>query len=176
MLDPKTLRALIKYCPKTGQLIWKFRERSAFKSDKDFKRWNNRYAGTFALNSDNGKGYMHGGIMGKLHKAHRVAWAIHYGEIPAHFIDHVNGNKSDNRIENLRVATNSQNKMNMPHPRNNTSGFKGVSFYKRNGRWRAGIGANGKQKTIGYFDSPEEAYAAYCNAAKELHGEFARVR
>jgi hypothetical protein len=87
-------------------------------------------------------------------------------------VDHINLNGLDNRRDNLRLATNSQNNMNVRRYRNNKSGFKGVHLAK--GRWRASIRLNYKLYHLGYFDTPEEAYGAYCEAAKERFGEFAR--
>jgi len=89
-------------------------------------------------------------------------------------IDHINGDKLDNRRENLRSATRSQNKMNSGKPKNNTSGYKGVCWYKRGNKWRAQIGINGKLKHLGYFEDKEEAAKAYKKAAEKYHGEFVR--
>lgn len=89
-------------------------------------------------------------------------------------VDHVNGDGLDNRRCNLRIATRSQNCHNRGAGRNNKSGYKGVCWHTQAGRWVAQIGIGGKRKHLGLFASPEEAYAVYCAAAKELHGEFAR--
>lgn len=89
-------------------------------------------------------------------------------------IDHVNGNKLDNRRANLRVATLAQNGHNRGKNPNGTSGFKGVSFCKQTGRWTAKILANGRTRWLGRHDTAEEAARAYDIAAQELHGEFAR--
>lgn len=78
----------------------------------------------------------------------------------------------DNRRSNLRVASHAQNSQNKGLQANNKSGFKGVSWAKRQKKWTAHIGANGKHKNLGYFADPEEAHDAYCAAAKALHGEF----
>lgn len=90
-------------------------------------------------------------------------------------MDHINTIRSDNRIANLREATNSQNNFNSPMKPNNTSGFKGVSWSKREGKFKAQIAANGVRMVLGSFDSPEEASEAYKSAAAKLHGEFARI-
>lgn len=90
------------------------------------------------------------------------------GEIP----DHINGDTLDNRRENLRLATYSQNGMNAGKHKNNQSGYKGVSYDGRVNKWRARIQVNGKEKWLGLFDNPEDAYKAYCEAAKLYHGEF----
>lgn len=91
------------------------------------------------------------------------------------FVDHIDGNRLDNRRANLRVATKSENGRNRGRQRNNTSGFKGVTWEKERGKWVAAIMVGGKQAKLGRFDTPEEAYAAYCTAARELHGKFANT-
>jgi len=90
-------------------------------------------------------------------------------------VDHIDHNKLDNRKSNLRLCTRSENKCNKVLSDKNTSGYKGVCWDKSRKKWQANIGKNYKKHTIGHFDTPEEAYAAYCKAAKELHGEFARL-
>jgi len=89
-------------------------------------------------------------------------------------VDHISGDGLDNRRANLRLATYAQNNQNCRVYQNNKSGYKGVRWNRRDKRWLAEIRANGLRKYIGLFDSPAEAHAAYCAAAKELHGEFAR--
>lgn len=90
-------------------------------------------------------------------------------------VDHRNGNPLDNRRENLRLATRSENGRNRRLSTASTSGYKGVSLHKRSGKWHAAIKINGRIKNLGYFDTPEQAYAAYCESALELHGEFASL-
>jgi hypothetical protein len=89
-------------------------------------------------------------------------------------VDHIDGNGLNNSRANLRACSRAENARNRGIPKNNTSGFKGVGWHKRQGAWRAVITLHGKQTHIGYFDTPEEAHAAYVQAAKKLHGEFAR--
>ena len=91
-------------------------------------------------------------------------------------VDHRNGNRTDNRMQNLRVASHSDNMRNRKMGANNRSGFKGVSFREKTGMWIACISLDGKSKHLGCFSKPQEAYAAYCNAARALHGEFARFQ
>lgn len=86
-------------------------------------------------------------------------------------MDHENGCKVVNRLDNLRPATMSQNKANAPKPKNNTSGFKGVTKSKK--RWRAQITFQGKVYYLGNFKSKVEAHSAYLAKARELFGEFA---
>lgn len=90
-------------------------------------------------------------------------------------VDHIDGNGLNNRRENMREATNAQNAHNSPIQRNNTSGFKGVSWHKRCAKWYARIKANGSCYRLGCFDTPEAAHAAYVAASEKLHGEFARA-
>jgi AP2 domain/HNH endonuclease len=90
-------------------------------------------------------------------------------------VDHRNGHGLDNRRDNLRLATCQQNQYNQRIHRNNTSGFKGVYWYTRIGKWRAMITHDGKQQHLGYHATPEAAYAAYCEASARLHGDFGRV-
>lgn len=89
--------------------------------------------------------------------------------------DHRNSNKLDNRRSNLRVTTYNGNSQNQRMKRNNTSGFKGVSFAKNYGKYKAAICIRSKHYNLGLFKTPEEAYAVYCEAATRLHGEFARL-
>ncbi len=96
------------------------------------------------------------------------------GEPDGKEVDHINGNKRDNRRENLRLCNKSENNRNRGKKSTNTSGFKGVSWIKREGKWQAQISVgDGKSKHLGYFDDPETAYRSYCAAATKFHGKFA---
>lgn len=90
-------------------------------------------------------------------------------------IDHIDGNGLNNTRKNLRFATNKQNCSNSKISKNNTSGYKGVHFYTRTGRWQAFIHNDYKKIHLGYFDSPEDAARAYDRAAVRYHGEFASL-
>jgi len=118
------------------------------------------------------EGYRAIGINGKYIKSHRIAWAMHYGFQPDFQIDHINGIKNDNRIINIRLATQSQNKSNVNAPITNTSGVKGV--VKRNGRYIAQIKHNQKNIYIGTFDNISDAEKARIEVEKKLFGEFSR--
>ena len=111
-------------------------------------------------------------IDGRPYYAHRLAWFYMYGVWPAKIIDHINGNKQDNRIANLRNASMSQNKSNGETYANNTSGYKGV--VKCGKRWKAQITHNNKVIYLGLHDTKEEAHQAYLLAAKGLQEDFAR--
>lgn len=97
------------------------------------------------------------------------------GEWPDCFIDHIDLNTKNNKWENLRKATVSQNGFNRGAQINNKSGYKGVSWCKKSHKWQSHIQYNNKQKHLGHYATPEEAYAAYCKAAADLHGEYHRL-
>lgn len=90
-------------------------------------------------------------------------------------VDHRDRNGLNCRRQNLRAATHAQNAMNRAVQSNNTSGFKGVSWHKAKGKWRAEIKVGGKKRHLGSFHAPEDAHAAYCKASTELHGDFGRT-
>ena len=152
------LTELFKYIPKTGEFIWRV------------PGPNRRgIAGTTHV-----KGYRQIRIDGILYMAHRVAWMMTYGCWPAGQLDHINGDKADNRITNLREATNGQNKANtFKAQKNSISGIKGVHQW-RSDRWTAQIRADGKRYYLGSFKTPEEARMAYADAAARYFGEFAQ--
>jgi hypothetical protein len=106
---------------------------------------------------------------------HRVILARKLGRelLPTEFCDHISGDGLDDRRENLRIATSAENQRNLRINSLNKSGFKGVRYYAKTGKWRAEIKVHGKKLSLGYFASPEAAHAAYCKAAVEHFGEFA---
>lgn len=119
-------------------------------------------------------GYGHLRIGERNALAHRVAYELFIGPIPPGMqIDHRCGCRICVNPDHLRVATHAENMRNQKTPKDNTSGFKGVSWNKRKKKWRAGIRANGKTVNLGDYSSPEAAHTAYCEAAKRYHGEFA---
>jgi hypothetical protein len=120
-------------------------------------------------------GYVNIMVSGHMFYAHRLAWLYHYGNIPDVGIDHINMIKNDNRIQNLRLATQSQNQGNITKRVDNKSGYKGVSWSKGCKKWLAQITLNGKAFNLGVYETKEKAYAAYCEAAVKNRGEFARV-
>ena len=164
--DPKTLRKLLRYEPDTGNLFWRHRDASLFKTERDCKRWHNRYGGKQA-GCINGRGYIVIRLSGRGLRAHRIAWAIHHGRWPTDQIDHVNGDRADNRIENLREVTIQENQKNKKTPCTNTSGVMGVRWDKQRAKWRALIKVDGKAQHLGCFDSIEDAAAARAKAEVE---------
>jgi len=164
----ETLRKLLRYEPETGELFWRPRDVSLFKTEHDCKAWNTRYADKPAGGID-GQGYILVKLFGRTSGIHRVAWTIHHGAWPADQIDHINGDRADNRIVNLREVTHQENCKNQKMRRNNTSGVMGVGWYKPRAKWRALISVDGKYIHLGDFDSIEDAAAARAKAEIE-HG------
>lgn len=146
---------------KDGNLFWKKRTGPRSKI--------NEIAGHLRKN-----GYVQVILHRKIYVAHRLIWLWIHGEWPKNEVDHIDGNKSNNKIENLRDVTKSQNQQNRLKTRQNTSGYKGVFFHARSNKWIAKITLNKKQNYLGYFSSPLDAHNAYCEAAKKFHGEFAK--
>lgn len=170
-IAPDELRELLSYNPDTGALVW--RERADARP-----QWNTRYAGQEA-GCIGARGYRHVAIKRYSQSAclaHRIAWAMHYGEWPDADVDHVNRDKSDNRLANLRKATRAENIINQPPRRSNTSGATGVSWCKKYNRWVAYIGIAGRRTHIGYFDTLDGARAAREAVAARVYGEFAEER
>ncbi len=174
------LRECLSYDPDTGELRWLVRPERHFVDKPNRKKshvcalWNGRFAGN-AAGSITLMGYLEIGIDGERYLAHRLIWAWMTGQWPRDEIDHVDLNRMNNAFSNLRAATSSENKSNRRKQSNNTSGFKGVSWYKAGAKWRADIMKDGRYKFLGYFAEKSEAVDRYNQAAKKLHGQFARV-
>jgi hypothetical protein len=149
--DPELLRKLLRYDPDTGLLFWKHRPESLFTSYSVFRSWNSSNAGKPAFACSSRGGYLTGTVLGTHYYAHRIAWAMHYGSDPDSELDHINGDKTDNRIVNLRKVTRRQNSMNRPVRSDNKTGIPGVFWEKACGKWRARIRHNGKNISLGVF-------------------------
>ena len=120
-------------------------------------------------------GYLRISVNNKTYKAHRLAWLYVHGEFPVNDIDHINCIRDDNRIANLRNATRQQNNLNVCKLKNNTSGYKGVSFSKANNKWRAQAQLNGETKHLGYFKTPKLASETYQAFSIKNHGDFCNL-
>lgn len=177
---PEQLRELLRYNPDTGKLFWKARPiemfgGSSYPAERLAKTWNTKYADKPAFTAVKEGGYFVGRVFKTNYLAHRVIWALHYGEWPSKGIDHKNGNTADNRIENLRLASQSENNMNAKRRSDNKSGIKGVFWSERSKKWCAQIAIKGKSMHLGYYDDISHAGAAYERAAEEAFGEFANI-
>ena len=160
-ITQEILKNLLDYNKETGEFFWKYPKQG---------RKKNKIAG--GISTD---GYRVICIDGVLHKAHKLAWIISYGNTPQQFIDHINCCPLDNRLCNLREATQSQNNFNTRLHSNNTSGHKGVTFDKANNKWIAQIVINKKNKKLGRYSTLEEAVIVANEARNKLHGEYARL-
>src|SRR5262245_26042039 len=163
MITQERLKELLSYDPETG-LFYARQKRPGPKR-------------TF-IGSKSGH-YIRISIDDVSYRAHRLAWLWMTGEWPPDFMDHIDGEKQNNKWINLRLATKSQNQDNCGPPKDNKSGFKGVSRYRQGeiwGKpWQAGIQHRGKKHHLGHFATAEEAHEAYRVAALQMFGEFARV-
>lgn len=159
-LDVRYLRKILSYDPVSGKIHWKVRE------DRELS-WNRKNAGREA-GAKKSNGYLELKINGTNYKAHRVAWALHFGEFPKMFLDHKDRNRSNNSIENLREATPSQNATNI----HRTDGKYPRGVSKVGAKFFSQIQYRGKREYLGIFKTLEEASEAYLTRAKVLHGEF----
>ena len=162
-------RQVLHYDRLTGVFTWKHR-------DGIHRSWNTKYAGKVAGSVD-ADGYWIIRLDSRTYKAHRVAWVYENGgDIHEDVeIDHRNGDRMNNSISNLRVANDAQNAANAKVRIDNKSGAKGVSWHRRIGKWQAQINECGKRRSLGYYDTVEQASSAYRERARALHGDFARL-
>ncbi len=171
--DRVYLEECFAYDPDSGALIWRHRPREHFLSIRAQRSVNTRFAGRQAGYID--RGHLAVRIDLKLYVAARVIWKIMTGEEPPDLVDHENVNGLDNRWDNLRPATGSDNGCNSPRPRKPGKTLpKGVHRHPC-GKFQAGITRYGTFHYLGLFNTPEEAHAAYVEAAHRLHGEFANT-
>lgn len=160
-LGAEYLREIILYDEKTGKFSWRHKGRKTKPLDQ--------------IGSVDAGGYLRIGIKGRRYSAHRLAWLYVHGKWPEQEIDHINGERLDNRIVNLREATISQNRKNRAAGKLNRNRLKGAHFVSRTGKWRSVIVTDGKAHFLGTFGNEEDAHKAYIAAAIKLHGEFARL-
>lgn len=157
MITHDRLLEVLRYEPDTGLFWWKIKTSNRCNVKKPAGSINN--------------GYVLITVDGIRYRAHRLAWVYINKKWPPDFIDHINGNRTDNRIANLREVDCKTNNENLRESRsNNKTGYLGVSYFKPMKKYRASIQASGKLKHLGYFDDPEEAHAVYLAAKRQLHG------
>lgn len=172
---PEYLRQCLRY--EDGKLFWLVRPREHFSSNQHWRRWNTLRSGKEAgsiMQHPRGGPRCHIKIGIKQMPRYRIVWAMHKNEWPKQ-IDHENRNQLDDRIENLRLATNSQNRANILKQSNNTSGYKGVTWNRVSKKWQVRLGINGKRLFLGEFFKIDDARRAYDKAAKEAFGGFACI-
>lgn len=158
-LTSARLREFLHYDAETGVFTWIVSRKRARAGD--------------VAGCPNKRGYLIIRIEGRNFYAHRLAWLYTFGRWPNNHIDHRDGNEANNAISNLRDATQAQNRANARIRANSSTGLKGVT--KLGNRYRALLNSCGKQYHLGVFDTPEQAYEAYCAANIKINGEFARV-
>jgi len=146
------LKECFDYDSDTGLVKWKSRPLNHFESKRAFKRWNTRYAHTFAFNRKNKYGYCVGTLLGRVWTAHRIIYKLVFGSDPEH-IDHVNGLRSDNRLCNIESVSHKINMKNKKKQINNGSGVSGVRWEEHARQWKVMIG----NQYVGYYRSLEEA-------------------
>jgi hypothetical protein len=159
-LTAERLREVLDYDPATGEFRWKVATSNGVRVGQVAGTTNNHGHTTILV--DKVRYY-----------AHRLVWLYVNGKFPDLDIDHIDRNPANNRLANLREATDSQNQGNSRRPRHNKSGFKGVHWNSSKKKWCAGINIGDRHVKLGAFATPEEAHAAYVFAARAHFGEFA---
>jgi hypothetical protein len=155
-LTQSRVKEMFDYNEETGVLTWR-------------RQNGHKKAGALAGSMEKKTGYMRVTLDRRQHTTHRVIWLYVHGKHPEHEIDHINGNRADNRICNLREATHAQNCQNRRKSCGKTSGFIGVKWNKARKVWSAAVFTNGKELYLGAFASAEAAYQAYVDAKRKLH-------
>lgn len=154
------LRSLVEYDPETGGFTWLRRRESGFASPGSARSWNRKFAGKPAFTMTNAQGYLVGRIHGQRITAHRSAWLISHGTQTLECLDHINGDRADNRLANLREVSKAENARNAKRRVDNTSGIAGVHFHRGSGKWRAQLSTGGRLIHLGLFAHKDEAAAA----------------
>jgi hypothetical protein len=174
------LLQLLRYDPETGKLYWRKRTSDWFQSakfpDAACNVWNAQHAGKEAFAGRGSAGYPKGELLGMNVLAHRLIWVMHYGEDPSGMIDHIDHNRANNRISNLRAANYTINAQNRSLGTRNKSGVIGVRWVPSRNKWRADIRAEGRDIFLGNFEQKEDAVMARKSADvkygfSENHGQ-----
>lgn len=182
MITQEHLKECLHYRPETGAFIWIDRPRRHFSCDLSWKKTNTQYSGRPAGHYKSHKGrrtlYIEIQINGKLYKAHRMAWLYIYGVLPSKTIDHIDGDGTNNKIENLRDVSQSENNKNRPVRKDNKSGVTGVTWCNTRRKWVASIRVNGFLKTLLRTNRLDEAVAARKSAEKtyDFHPNHGRTQ
>ena len=159
-LTAEDVKKILDYRPETGELVWRERTARCVRVGD--------VAGCVDVHGYITVGIRKLGVRKRIYKAHRLVWLIAHGSWPNGLIDHIDGNKSNNQLNNLRLVNGTGNSENVRRPnKRNQSGFMGVIFV--NNRWRASITVQGKTQYIGTFNAPEQAHQAYLEAKRKFH-------
>lgn len=156
MVTQERLKELLNYDLETGVFTWRVDRNHLAKSGS-------------VAGSINSCGYKNIWIDGKQYKASRLAWLYVYGVFPSNFLDHIDRDRKNDRISNLRIASRIENGQNLSIKKSNKSGFVGVSWHKRTSKWTSQIMIDGKKIYLGIFDTTEEAAAARTKAKAVYH-------
>lgn len=160
-LSYELVRECFDYNPETGDLIWRARPGAR-------RNWNNQFAGTIAGSSAR-HGYLKVSIDGGHYQAHRVVWLWNYGSLENLQVDHIDHDRRNNRVSNLRLVTLRENGMNIGLPKGNKSGVVGVRWRPKASRWHAYITVHQRHIDLGFFEKKSDAVAVRRAAEKE-HG------
>lgn len=164
----EVVEELLVYDPESGDLRWR-------KSPSNFVK-TGELAGYVTKPGSSTKSYIRLRIAGRLVLAHRVIWLLMTRCDPSDWeVDHADGDGLNNKWANLRLASKTQNQYNSAAKKNNRAGYKGVCWSKSEKKFSARISVNGQRLFLGWFANAELAHMAYCKAAAELHGDFARA-
>lgn len=165
------LKECFDYDPETGNLIWKERPRSHFKNTAAFKAFQ-EFVGCIAGSMNKYRGYRRLNLVGREWYLHRLVWFWHHGRAPVQEVDHIDRDRKNNRIENLRECSKSQNRL--AGRSRHTTGSRGVQR-RKSGRWQARIRVGGRKRSLGTFATEKDAALAYARAAIDYFGAFAPI-
>jgi len=172
---PEVIRQLLRYEPDTGRLFWLPRPVEMLTAKHADPTWNAKHAGRPAFVTKHNAGYFVGTVMKRQILAHRVIWCLVAGCWPECEIDHIDGDRANNKWDNLRLATRSQNMRNSKSHTNSSSRFRGVSWNTRRGHWVVYITIEGRSRHVGSYSDETLAARAFDRVAQIHHGAFARL-
>ena len=163
-LTQAKLKEHMHYDPDTGVFTW-------------VKPTTNRVKAGDVVGTLGKGGYVFTALFGQKQYLHRLAWLYCYGELPSAQVDHIDHDRANNRLANLRIATNQENARNQKRRRSNSSGVTGVSWYRATSKWQVGIYVDGRRKHVGHFEELDAAVAAYAKAKRQFgyHNNHGKV-